>query len=47
MGIFVFGSYPVINTVQEAQAQKAILFANAAAANLFKCEKRTGASGQA
>ncbi len=47
MGIFVFGSYPVINMVQKAQAQKAILFRNAAAANLCKCEKPTGASGPA
>lgn len=47
MGIFVSGSYPVINTVPQAQAQKAILFPNAAAANLCKCEKRAGASGQA
>ena len=45
MGIFVFGSYPVINTVQKAQAQKAIFFPNAVAANLCKCEKSAGASG--
>ncbi len=47
MGIFVFGSYPMINIVQKAQAQKAILFRNALAANLCKCEKPTGVSGQA
>jgi len=47
MGIFVFGIYPVINSVQRVQAKKAILFRNAAAANLCKCEKWTHPTEQA